>query len=93
MKDKLYKIDGTIQEVEPKNGKDYQLDELYEMLVCELVERVVLPNNLCAIVDEEGWLKEGAKRNETANQAITEICGDDWDVCGNVLVCQLERFN
>ena len=35
---KLFRTDGTAMDITPKNGTDFQLDELYEALDCELVE-------------------------------------------------------
>ena len=90
---KLYKIDGTIQEIEPKSKKKgFQLQELYDLIGCDLVECVNFSAEEIAICDEEGWLKESPQRNEKANDYITSICGDDWDICGNVVICKTEEF-
>lgn len=42
---------------------------------------------------ENPVLKVGTilKDNE-GNQYITSVCGDDWDVCGNVVVCKISEF-
>lgn len=48
---KLYKDDGTIIEVEPKNGRHFRLEELYEMLECDLVEMVFLRDNKIMLID------------------------------------------
>lgn len=91
---KLYKVDGTIQEIEPKDKKEgFQLKELYDLIGCDLVERVCFSDKECALVDEEGWLKPNPIRNEKANKYITDICGNDWDICGNVVICNIEDFN
>jgi hypothetical protein len=43
---KLYKCDGTVKDVEPKNKKDgFGLQELYNLIGCRLVELVYLPND------------------------------------------------
>ena len=35
---KLYKSNGDIVDVEPKNGRTFMLEELRELLTCDLVE-------------------------------------------------------
>lgn len=90
---KLYKYDGTVKDVEPKNKKEgFQLQELYDLIGCDLVECVNFSSEEIAICDEEGWLKENPQRNKKANDYITSICGDDWDICGNVVICKTEEF-
>lgn len=43
--------------IEPKNGTDFQLQELYDILSCKLIE-VVRLDNMILIIDEEGRLKD-----------------------------------
>lgn len=50
----LIKTDGTVQEVKPKNSNDFQLDELYELLDCNMVELVKLSDGRIMIADEDG---------------------------------------
>ena len=90
---KLYKCDGTVKDVEPKNKKDgFGLQELYDLIGCDLVEYVNFSAEEIAICDEEGWLKPNPQRNEKANDYITGVSGDDWDICGNVVICKTEEF-
>ena len=90
---KLYKCDGTVKDVEPKNKKDgFGLQELYDLIGCDLVECVNFSAEEIAICDEEGWLKPNPKRNEKANDYIIGVSGDDWDICGNVVICKTEEF-
>ena len=90
---KLYKYDGTVKDVEPKNKrKGFQLQELYDLIECDLVECVNFSDDEIAICDEEGWLKPNPQRNEKANDYITSASGDDWDICGNVVICKTEEF-
>lgn len=84
----LYYPDGTIiEDVEPENErKGFQLNELYKLLNCDMVEIVHLPNREIMIVDEEGWLKQNAEYNELASS----IAGVD--IAGRALVCKAKQF-
>ena len=63
----LIKIDGTQREVSPKNGTDFQLEELYNLLSCHYVDivRLATPGQIM-IIDEEGKLKRDAILNDAA---------------------------
>lgn len=56
----LYKQNGeVIKDIEPKNGKRFTLEELYELLDCDTVERVFIDGTeVIMIVDENGKLKQ-----------------------------------
>lgn len=89
MKAKLLKVSGEVMEIEPKNGTDFKLDELYKHLQCSLVEVINLNQDDIMVVDEEGKLKSNNVVNVNAttlaqkNQAIVF-----WDyVVGNAIVC------
>ena len=64
-------VDGIVTEIEPENGKDFQLDELYDLLGVSIVEMVFLPENLVMIVDEEGALNDDRKLNLKATELVT----------------------
>ena len=89
----LYKANGEIIEVSPENGERFTLVELYDMLSCELVERLILPRNKIMIVDEEGKL-----RRKDTNAKATRIYHSaermniyDW-IAGDALVCDSNEF-
>ena len=89
MKAKLLKASGEVVEIEPKNGTDFKLDELYEHLNCSLVEVINLNQDDIMVVDDEGKLASNNVVNANAttlaqeNQAITF-----WDyIAGNAIVC------
>lgn len=89
MKAKLLKASGEVMEIEPKNGTNFTLDELYEHLNCSLVEVINLNQDDIMVVDEEGkWASnKGVNLNATKcaqeNQAITS-----WDyIVGDAIVC------
>lgn len=89
MKAKLLKTSTEVAEIEPKNGTDFKLDELYKHLQCSLVEVINLNQDDIMVVDDEGKLKANNVINVNAtmlareNQAITS-----WDyIAGNAIVC------
>ena len=88
MKAKLLKASGEVMEIEPKNGTDFKLDELYKHLQCSLVEVINLNQNDIMVVDDEGkWASKVINVNATKcaqeNQAIIF-----WDyIVGDAIVC------
>lgn len=88
MKAKLLKASGEVVEIEPKNGADFTLEELYEHLQCGLVEIIVLNQDDIMVIDEEGtWTFKGvnvrATKHAQENQAIAS-----WDyIVGDAIVC------
>ena len=89
MKAKLLKASGEVMEIEPKNGTDFKLDELYKHLQCSLVEVISLNHDDIMVVDDEGKLKSNNVINVNAtvlaqkNQAIIF-----WDyIAGDAIVC------
>ena len=92
---KLYKHDGTVKDVEPKNKKEgFGLQELYDLIECEMIQPVVYAPGKVFICDEEFRLREDweEKRNKTANDLIINETGDNWDLCGNVIICDTKEF-
>lgn len=86
-KAKLYKTDGTIIEVVPSNGTDFQLDELQNM-VSGYIEIVPAGKGKIMVIDEEGKLK-----NKPLNNACTMIfmqAGFYDIIVGDALVCESE---
>lgn len=85
----LYLVDGTTKEVEPKNKKKgFELNELYKMLGCELIE-IVYPrvnNGTIIVCDEEGTYKDNPQINEKATKLFG--WGDSYPIVGNALVCK-----
>lgn len=45
----------TISEIEPKNGKTFELREMYKLINCSMVEFIYFDNQIL-IIDEEGKL-------------------------------------
>ena len=84
---KIIKTSGVTIEVSPRNGTDFQLDELQEF-VGGYIEIVYLDNGQMMVVNEEGKL-EGLPYNPLATMIVASKCkylsGDI--IVGDVLVC------
>ena len=69
----LYKTDGSSQEVHPKNGSDFKLDELRDHVGGGYIELVYLPNKMLLVVDDEGAINDmpiNIKASEVASGII-----------------------
>ncbi len=89
---KLYKCDGTVKDVEPKNKKDgFGLQELYNLIGCRLVELVYLPNDEIIIVDEEGLVND-SELNVKITQIARQKSGYQYTLFGNAILCKSEEF-
>lgn len=83
-KAKLYKTDGTILEVVPSNGTDFQLKELQQM-IGGYIEIVPAGDYDIMVLDEEGKLK-GLPFNNNATLIFMNAGYCD-AIVGDVLVC------
>lgn len=86
-KAKLYKNDGTILEVVPSNGTDFQIKELQEM-VGGYIEIVSAGKGKIMVIDDEGKLK-GKPINEAATMIFMQAGFHD-AIVGDALVCDDE---
>lgn len=83
-------VQGDIVDVAPENGRVFELQELYKLLDCSLVQ--VLPcqaANMLMIIDEEGKLNQKSQ-NERATELVTLFPGDY--IAGSALVCKVEQL-
>lgn len=83
---KIIKTDGTIVEVTPQNGTDFQLEEL-QKIVGGYIEVLRLTDNEIMVANEEG--KFYCTYNHKATQIAKEheaIYKNDY-ICGDVLIC------
>ena len=89
----LLKTDGTKVQVSPKN-KRFTLKELYELIGCDMIERVgPSKKGESLIVDEEGNFRESVIANWNATDWIAAEFGVMIVVVGNdVIVPQNEMF-
>lgn len=86
---KIIKTNGDEIEVAPKNGKDFKLEELNE-IVDGYIEIVWLPNDEIMVVNEDGKL-----RKLPVNQKATEIYFNAFNypdiIVGDVLLCNANQ--
>jgi hypothetical protein len=57
-------LNQPIREVKPKNGVHFALKELYEILHCDLVEYVTIPDGRVLVRDEEATLPRNPRAGE-----------------------------
>ena len=61
-------INLPMREVQPTNGREFQLAQLYELLSCTSIETLTLSDRKIMVIDEEG--KYTKTRNERATQCV-----------------------
>ena len=89
----LFKTDGTIKTVEPKNGTDFTLEELKEMVNGYIETVPTKDGSHLIVVNEEGKL-EGLSYNANATVYVGEntyLAKDDY-IVGNMLVCKVQEI-
>lgn len=65
----LHFVNGTEKKVSPKNGSDLELEELYELIGCKMVEIIHLGEGEILVVDEEGAIN-GSEYNGLVSWAL-----------------------
>ena len=83
---KIYKVNGEILDIEPKNGSDFQLDEL-QGIVNGYIEILPLNNDEIMVVNEEGKIY-GLEFNSLASQRMLAAGYRGDYIVGDVLVCK-----
>ena len=82
----IIKTNGDVLDVEPKSGKDFQLDEL-QSFVGGYIQIVPLKNGQLMVINEEGKINALA-----INLQATGVFGDTYGDCdiivGDVLICE-----
>ena len=87
MTDIIYKTNGEVIETSPKNGTNYTLDELKE-IVGGYIEIIHLTNNKIMLINDEGKLIN-LPHNENAT-ILYRLCLDTTDfIVGDVLVYKI----
>lgn len=86
----LLKSDGTKQEIQPKNGTDFKLDELQEY-VDGYIDIIKLGNGEILVINDDG--KERYPTNKAATKlALEHSAIFDWDwIDGDVVLCKDEE--
>ena len=79
-----------IQDVYPKNGSDFELEELKEF-VGGYIEIVQLNDKQLIVVNEEGKLKN-LPHNPIATEAFYLAKGWHDTIVGNALICDVKQI-
>ena len=85
---KLFKVDGTVEDVKPANGKSFTLEELQKM-VGGLIQVVPVFKSKYIIVDEEGRLKNYKHNTIASLLVMDEVNGD---IVGDMVLCGRAEF-
>lgn len=86
----LITADGTRKEIQPKNGKDFKLEEL-QKYVDGYIDIINLGNGLILVINDDG------KDRYPTNKAATDIALEhgkifSWDyIDGDVVLCKDEE--
>ena len=82
----LYKTNGEVLEVIPKNGTDFSLEEL-QCFVGGYIELVNLNDDEIMIVNEEGKLDNLPYNQKATEHLLAKVNGFDV-IVGDALVCK-----
>ena len=82
---KLYKVDGSIKEVRPRNGKTFQLEEM-QRFVGGYIEVINMGVKKFMIVNAEGKIS-GLPVNFVATELYKKQKGYHELFVGNVIIC------
>lgn len=99
---KAYYSDGRIVDVEPKNGVDFTIEEVREIISHESNDTVELVNlfggrkelefdDLILLCNEDGKMLR-LPENINATRIFFSYTGNSQVILGNVLVCSPEQF-
>ncbi len=87
MTSRIIKTNNEVIEVTPKNGTDFSLEELQE-IVGGYIEILPLQDNEIMVINEEGKL-DGLDYNSKATEEVQK-CGWADFIVGDVLVCDTQ---
>lgn len=85
----IIKVNGEEVEIQPKNGTDFKLRELQD-IVAGYIETLPIATNQLMIINEEGKLTR-LPINERATQIAYENCIFDC-IVGDVVICTEDEF-
>ena len=86
----IYKAHGEVIEIEPRNGKDFQLEEL-QAIVSGYIEIINLADGRLIVLNEEGKLN-GLAINWNATKIYRESFYTDDFIVGDVLICNDDQI-
>ena len=83
---KIYKTNGEVVDVTPKNGKKFELEEMQAIVGGYIEIYYVNDNKDLLIINEEGKI-HGLDYNEKATELFRKAYNTDDFIVGNALVC------
>ena len=86
----LFKVGEKPKEIEPKNGSDFQLEEVWD-LIGGYVQVIELHAGRIMIVDEEGLWKN-LPFNAEATAHVARHCNYPHMIVGTALLCKTKEF-
>ncbi len=86
----IIKTDGQRIEVEPKNGENFTLKEMQD-IVGGYIEAVFLLDDMVMVVNEDGKLLD-LPYNQLASIRFLEEKGYHEPIVGNVLICSTDQI-
>lgn len=86
---KIYKANGEVLDIEPKNGRDFQLEEL-QAIVGGLIQIIEINDTEIMVINEEVKL-ENLPLNEQATAIYQKQVYDGDFIVGDVLICKNEE--
>jgi hypothetical protein len=91
---KLLTVDGKERVVSPANAsRGFTLDEVYELLDCDLVQVVELGDGQAMIIDEEGKVYGRKGPNPAATKLAQPYLMPGDEIVGHALVVGAGEFN
>ncbi len=61
----LYYPDGRTEEVSPENGRDYQLEELHQLLDCSTIALIPTRDGNIMVIDDDGKISKKPRNEAT----------------------------
>lgn len=83
---KLYKVDGSVEDLVPENGKFFSLKEM-QAAVGGLIEVVQLDEGRTLVVNEEGKMLGLPPNEKATGMALRHLFDGDW-IAGNAVLCE-----
>lgn len=78
--------------IEPENGTDFHLPELYRMLECELIQVLPMPTEgLIMIIDDEGKLTDKPMNKLATDLIAANLFPGDY-IVGHAIICTDEEL-
>jgi len=92
---KLIAPDGTVTNVSPKNGKNFDYEEIKALIGCDMIQICEASTKKHMLIfDEEFLCKNDPKPNTEATRMMHPRMNPFWDniICGNAVFCHDSEF-